>query len=69
MKRISLIILTGLVAAALAGCAERHSVNYYLHHVAARTQEMKNCMRDHSSSYSCRAAAASFDAAPPVPVD
>lgn len=69
MKRISLIILAGLVAAALVGCAERHSVNYYLHHVAARTQEMKHCMRDHSSSYDCRAAAASFDAGPAIPVD
>ena len=69
MKRISLIILTGLVAAALAGCAERHSVNYYLHHVAARTHEMKHCMRDHSRSYNCRVAAASYDAAPPIPIN
>lgn len=70
MKRISLIMLTAaFVATALAGCAERHSVNYYLHHVAARTREMKHCMRDHSSSYNCRAAAASFDAGPPIPVD
>lgn len=69
MKRISLILLAGLVAAALSGCAERHSVDYYLHHTAARTQEMKRCMRDNSHSYNCRAAAASFDAAPPMPVD
>ena len=69
MKRISLILLAGLAIAALAGCAERHSVDYYLHHTAARTQEMKRCIQDHSNSYNCRAAAASFDAAPPVPVD
>ena len=69
MKRISLFLTAALVATALAGCAERHSVNYYLHHVAARTQEMKHCMRDHSSSYNCRVAAASFDAGPPIPVD
>ena len=69
MKRISVFLAAFLATAALAGCAERHSVNYYLHHTAARTQEMKHCMRDHSSSYNCRAAAASFDAGPPIPVD
>ena len=69
MKRISLIIFAGLVVVALSGCAERHSVHYYLHHTAARTQEMKRCMRDNSRSYNCRAAAASFDAAPPIPIN
>lgn len=69
MKRITTLIFAGLVAAALSGCAERHSVNYYLHHTAARTQEMKHCMRDQSTSYNCRAAAASYDAAPPIPIN
>ena len=69
MKRITTLIIAGLVVAALSGCAERHSVNYYLHHTAARTREMKRCMRDHSTSYNCRVAAASYDAAPPIPIN
>ena len=80
MKRIATIILAGLVAAALSGCAERHSVRYYAHHPQVRMSELKWCVRQERGAgptgtalKNCEAAGTAqayhADSAPPMPVN
>ncbi len=77
MKSLSLIILaTALATAALTGCAERHSVQYYAKHTHADVHEAKWCLHHGADGLSgttlhnCRAAVTVWDdTAPPIPVD